>query len=157
MALLKITDDVVTIDMTNMNPTISVSGNNPLIIIEPPAPGPSATATDNFNAVVVNLGMFAPRINITFTDTGNIACQGSTPTAEDGFGSDPFNQSVIYTTFQRLLYLFQGVKSKKKLYLNHNSNYVYVQISGFRATNVAGQKNIMTFSVDLVLVGAISL
>jgi hypothetical protein len=148
--------DIYNVDMTHMNPTVSISGSNPLIVIEPPSPDASATARDNFNAVVVNLGMFAPRINITFTDPGPSSHQ-VLPTLEGGFGADPFNMAAQYTVFQTLYYLYQSVKEKKKLYINHTSNFVYVQISGFRATNVAGQKNIMNYSIDMIVVGTASL
>jgi hypothetical protein len=155
---LRIADnmDIYNIDMTNMNPTVSISGSNPLIVIEPPAPQASATARDNFNAVVVNLGMFAPRVNITFTDPGPSSKQ-VLPTLEGGFGSDPFNLSVQYTVFQTLYYLYQSVKEKKKLYINSTTNFVWVQISGFRATNAAGQKNITNYSIDMIVVGESSL
>jgi hypothetical protein len=158
---LRLTDnmDIYNLDMTACNPTVSISGSNPLIVIEPPAPGPAAKAIDNFNAVVVNLGMSTPRMNITFTETGkNALGVGTAGTAEAGFGSDPFNLSAIYTRSQMLMYLYQSEKDKKKLYMNNISTtgFVYVHIASFRITNVAGQKDIMNFSIDLILVGLAS-
>ena len=154
MALLKITNGdggarTISIDLTNMNPTVSVSASNPLIAIEPPNPSAgSATAIENFNAVVVNLAMFAARVNITFVDNNK---------TWGGFGVDPFNMDTLATNFQKLMYLFQIDKTKKKLYINHDTNYIYVQIASFRVTNVAGQKDLMNFSLDLIVVGAASL
>jgi hypothetical protein len=146
MSTLKLTSDdgLVSIDMSSMGAGVSFIGNNPYIIVEPPAPSTASNiAYENFNAVVINLAMFAPRVSISFTE-------------KTGLGTDPFNLSARTTIFSKLLYLFQTDKGKKKLYINSSSNYLYCQISAYRANNISGQKDIVNHSLDLVLVSTVS-
>lgn len=158
VALLKLTDGTgsISINMTNMNPSFTFTGTNPFIQIDPPQPiTSSATAYSNFNSIVVNLAMFAPRISISFTE-GPIAVKtagagGGAFTM--GLGNDPFNLSGISTIFQSLIWMFQIDKNKKKFYLNTASNYLWCHISSYRASVVAGQKDIVNHQLELTLVG----
>jgi hypothetical protein len=144
---LKITDgstgSSVVVDMTNLDPKFSYVANNPFIIIEPPNPATASdTPVDNFNAVCVNLSMFAPRITITFTEYG-------------GLGDTPFHLSTKTTNFSKLVYFSQIDKDKKRLYVN--SDYVWCQISSYRAQNDAGKKDIVIHTLDVTILGAVSM
>jgi hypothetical protein len=161
MPLIKLTDSTgnISIDITKMNPTFLFMGNNPFIQVDPPQPlTPSSTAYLNFNSIVVNLAMFAPRISISFTEgPESVKTAGKNGGAYTmGLGSDPFNLSGIYTIFSALVWLYQINREKKMLYINSASNYVLCHISSYRATVVAGQKDIVNHQLELVLVGVAS-
>lgn len=144
--LLKLTDGSgnYPVDMSDLNPKFTFTGTNPLIVIEPPAPPTaSSTAYSNFNAICVNLAMFAPRITISFTETG-------------GLTSNPFDLTQNSTIWSKLMYLFQIDKNKKRLYVVHATNYLYCQISTYRVTNDAGQKDLLNHTVELVLLSSVS-
>lgn len=137
----------ISIDVTNYSPQFNFTISNPFIQYDPPQPeAGSELAYENFNSVVVNLAMFAPRITLTFTET-------------TGIGDDPFNWGSISqysTNFVKLAYLAQIDKDLKCLYVNDESNCIYCQISNYRATCVAGEKDIVRHSLDLVLISKVN-
>lgn len=147
MATLKITSydgSTVSVDFASMDARLTFTINNPFIIIEPPNPTTASdTAYENFNAICINLSMFAPKVSIEFTETS-------------GLGSNPFALSTRTSVFSKLIYLSQIDKSKKRLYINSNSNYVYCQISNYRAQNAAGKLDIITHNLDVTLLGSVS-
>lgn len=143
VGILKITDknDSNLVDFASMNPSFSFTGTNPAIILEVPTPKTGTdTAKDNFNAVVVNLCMFAARCQISFTEMV-------------GLGTNPFGLSSKTTTFSKLYFLFSCDPTKKKLYVNTSTEYVWVQILSYRANIGAGQMNIVKHDLDFVIVG----
>lgn len=137
----------ISVDMSNYSPQFNFTISNPFIQYDPPQPeAGSATAYENFNSVVVNLAMFAPRVTLTFTET-------------TGIGDDPFNWASVTqdaTNFVKLSYLAQIDKNLKRLYVNDEDNCVYCQISNYRATCVAGEKDIVRHSLDLVLISKVN-
>lgn len=137
----------LSIDITNYSPQFAFTITNPMIQYDPPQPeAGSATASENFNSVVVNLAMFAPRITLNFTE-------------KTGIGDDPFDWSDVTqssTNFVKLSYLAQIDKELKCLYVNDASNCVYCQISSYRATCNAGEKDIVKHSLDLVLISKVN-
>lgn len=137
----------LSVDITNYSPNFSFIITNPLIQFDPPQPTTgSATASQNFNSVVVNLAMFAPRISLTFTEI-------------TGIGDDPFDWSNVMqssTNFVKLAYLSQIDKELKCLYLNDATNCAYCQIASYRATCVGGQKDIVNHTLELVLISEVN-
>jgi hypothetical protein len=143
---LKITSSdgsTVSVDMTNLHPTYSFSGSNPVAIIPPPTPDTaSATAYNNTNAVGINLGMMLSYADISFI-------------SYDGIGD--YDMTSLTTNHKKLKYLFENVKDYKRLYINSTTNYARVHILNYRATNAAGQKDIVTHNLTCVFVGADSM
>jgi hypothetical protein len=145
-ATLKITDgstgSTTVVDMTNLDPKFTYTATNPFIIIKVPNPvDASDTPINNFNAVCINLAMFAPRISITFTESG-------------GLGDTPFHLYTRTTNFSKLVYFSQIDKDKKRLYVN--SDYVWCQIDSYRAQNDAGKKDIVVHYLDVTILGGVS-
>jgi hypothetical protein len=130
--------------MSDLDPKFTFTGTNPLILVKPPAPlTASSTAYSNFNAICVNLAMFAPRISISFTESG-------------GLTTNPFDLTQSTTIWSKLMYLFQVNKDKKRLYVVHATNYLYCQIETYRVTSDAGQKDILNHTIELVLLSSVS-
>lgn len=133
----------VVADLTNLNPTISFSMRNPVATLPVPYPATaSATAYSNVNTVSINFKMLMVNVSVSFTtkDTG-------------GFGDDAYNFTSLTTLFQKLMYLGTLDRMKKRIYLNSTTNYLWGQITSYSADNVAGQKDIVRHTIELVLVG----
>jgi hypothetical protein len=141
---LKITNDTgtsVSVDMTNLNPKLTVTGSNPISVIPPPSPSTgSATAYSNISTILINLKMLTIRVTIDFT-------------SKDGIG-DLLNLQTLTTNAQKLMYFFNTVSIRKKIYINTDSNYAYCHIMSYSCTEVAGQKGIVNHSLELVLVSS---
>jgi hypothetical protein len=137
----------ISVDITNYHPQFTFTTNNPFIQYDPPQPpAGSATASENFNSVVVNLAMFAPKISLTFTEL-------------TGIGDNPFDWSSVdqnSKNFVKLSYLSQIDKNLKCLYINDNNNCLYCQIASYRGTCVAGEKDIVRHALDLVLISKVN-
>jgi hypothetical protein len=133
----------VVADLTNLNPSISFSMRNPVATLPVPYPATaSATAYSNINTVSINFKMLMTTVNVSFTtvETG-------------GYGADAYNFTSLTTTFQKLMYLGTLDRTKKRIYLNSTTNYLWGQITSYSADNVAGQKDIIRHNLEIVLVG----
>jgi hypothetical protein len=133
----------VVADLTNLNPNISFSMRNPVATLPVPYPATaSATAYSNVNTVSINFKMLMTTVSVSFItkDTG-------------GYGDDAYNFTSLTTIFQKLMYLGTLDRTKKRLYLNSTTNYLWVQITSYSADNVAGQKDIVKHNLEMVLVG----
>lgn len=131
------------VDMTNRGENVDIDIKNPIAVIALPTNSGNATAYSNFNTVTVNIKMLNVYINVSFT-------------SKDGFGDDPYNFSSVTsssTIFKQLSYLASIDATKKRLYLNSASNYLYCQILDYDASTSGGKKDIITHTLQLVVVG----
>lgn len=144
--LLAISDgsSTITATLTNYNPTVTFNLSNPIALVPPPTPdSESALAYANINAIAINIGMMLPTVTITFID-------------KSGIGDSPLGSTYVdSSTFQKLWHLAYIDKNKKKLWIN--SSTVWCQITDYKATVVAGQKDVISHMLQLALVSAESM
>lgn len=136
------TDGLIVVDMTNMNPTFSYDYNNPIIKIPTPKDETLMLTKKNlWSTVTLNLNMNLETVMIDFTENSGFGVNGA-----------PINFATPTTVFEKIIHLAMQPNEKKKKLLVNEEFFGFVEIEGYRISNEAGKKDLVTHHLTLPLV-----
>ena len=122
----------VSVDFTNLNPSLTHRFTNPLVAVATPVVSGAALGD---NVIVINLGFSKNQITVNFM-------------AYDGYGSFNFTTPGS-TVYEKLVYMANGTKNAKTITLG--STTLKGHIDGLDVTFSGGKKNLCTGSFTITL------